>query len=132
MNEVVLKKKAGQAGNADSNPYVRCERLEIRVSPHEKKLIQKNSIDKGFDNVAQFIREQSKNPGRAVNPNETYHAFIACQYQLNRIGNNLNQIAHYLNSGGEFDSEAFLALKSIQEQALNLLRDAKSHHGGRP
>lgn len=131
MIEATLKKKAGQAGNADAHPYLRADRLEIRVSPHEKHRIVQNSIDNGFDSVAQFVREQAMHAGKAANPNAQRQALLACQYQLNRMGNNLNQIARHLNQGAKPDDEILLTLMQIQEHAAMLLNLAQTQNGGR-
>jgi len=132
MAEATLKKKAGQAGNADSHRYLRNERLEIRISPEEKGAILKNSRDRGFDTVAQFVRTQAIHPGRAENPNAQRQALQACHYQLNRMGNNLNQIARQLNQGAQPDDEILLVLMQIQEQAETLVRQAQAQHGRTP
>ena len=131
MIEATLKKKAGQAGNADAHPYLRSDRLEIRVSPHEKRRIVQNSFDNGFDSVAQFIREQAMYPGKAESRNAQRKALLACQYQLNRIGNNLNQIARHLNQGAKPDDETLLTLMQIQEHAAMLLHVAQTQNAGR-
>lgn len=131
MKEPIIKKKSGQSGSTDTNIYVRQHRLEIRVSHQEKKLIVQNSIDKGFDTTAQFMRCQALSPGRAENPNAQRQAQLACQYQLNRLGNNVNQIARLLNSGSKVDDEILLCLLQIQEHAELLLKQANEKSGAK-
>jgi len=63
MIKATLKQKAGQSGSADTQPYLRDERLEIRVSPHEKKRIVQLTIERGFETTAQYVRMQAVNPG---------------------------------------------------------------------
>lgn len=127
--EALLKKKSGQVGSADPHPYLRQDRLEIRVSPHEKQRIQQNSTRRGFDTVAQFIREQALTPGNGDNPKLQRQALMACHYQLNRMGNNLNQIARHLHQGQQPDEEILLTLQQIQEHAAQLIAEAQSRKG---
>jgi len=129
MKESIIKKKSGQSGSTDTNIYVRQHRLEIRVSHQERKRIIQNSIDKGFDTTAQFIRCQAMNPGQAENPNALRQAQLACQFQLNKLGNNVNQIARFLNSGNKPDDEILLCLLQIQEHAESILKKANEKSG---
>lgn len=131
METETRKQKPGQAGAADTHPYLRTERLEIRISPHEKNQIQQNSVDCGFDSVAQYVRGQAVARQTAESPTGIRKELIRCQYQLNRIGNNVNQIARHLNQGASLDEEILLTLMQIQELADRLVQEAKGQHGGR-
>jgi len=42
-------------------------------------------------------------------------------YQLNRIGNNLNQVAKYLNSGQVLDNQVLIQLVQIEENIKRFL-----------
>lgn len=129
MINATLKQKAGQSGSADTQPYLRDERLEIRVSPHEKKLVQQLSIEQGFETTAQYVRLQALTPG-AENPNAQRQAQYACMHQLNRMGTNVNQIAHHLNSGLKPDDEMLLSLVQIMEHAQRLCKLANATPAG--
>jgi len=129
MIKATLKQKAGQSGSADTQPYLRDERLEIRVSPHEKKRIVQLTIERGFETTAQYVRMQAVNPG-AENPNAQRQAQTACMHQLNRLGGNVNQIARHLNSGGKPDEEILLTLVKLMEHAEELCELANATPAG--
>ena len=128
MVEKRLKHKAGQSSNADPHPFLRSMRLFVRVSPVELDKIEQNRKRKGFDTVAQYVREQAIEPTQAENQRSRHKGLLSCAYQLNRIGVNINQIARHLNQGTPVDEEIKLVLMVIQEHAQELLEQAK--HGG--
>ena len=128
MKEPKVKKKAGQSGSNDANIYVRQDRLEIRVSHKEKESIVRNGEARGFDTTAQYIRCQAVQPG-IENPNSLRQAYLMCQYELNRLGNNVNQIARALNSGGRMEDDTLLTLREIQHYAEMLVKEVKKGQG---
>lgn len=131
MKEPIKKKRPGQAGNADTSEFVRQDRIEIRVNPHEKKRITQLSIEKEFETVAQYVRCQAMRPG-SENPNAQRRAQYACMHQLNRMGTNINQIARHLNSGGKPDDEILLTLMQIMEHAEMLCKNANTARADAP
>jgi hypothetical protein len=131
-HEGTLKKRAGQCGSSDSHPFLREERLELRVSAHEKRLIEQSRVDLGFGTLAQYIRAQALARGKARSSTEQHKALMACAYEFNRLGNNLNQIARHLNQGQPFSEEVQLVLLQILDCASELVRDAKGRPGAHP
>lgn len=129
MNLGTLKKKAGQSGSADSHPFLREERLEIRVSAQEKQRIEEHRVACGFGTVAQYVRQQALTQGKARSPSEQHKALMACAYEFNKMGNNLNQIARHLNQGQPLSEEVHLTLLQIVEHAGELVKDARSRSG---
>lgn len=129
MREPIKKKRPGQAGSADTSKFVRQDRIEVRVNPHEKKRIGQIASAKGFDTVAQYVRCQAMDPG-AENPSAHRQAQYACMHQLNRMGTNINQIARHLNSGGKPDDEILLTLVQIMEHAESLNQKANAAPAG--
>ena len=127
-----LKQKAGQSGSGDSHPFLREERLEIRVSPQEKHRIEELKATAGFGTVAQYVRAQALTQGKAQSTTAQHKALMACAYQFNKMGNNLNQIARHLNQGQPFTEEVKLVLLQILECASDLVKDAKSRPGAQP
>jgi len=77
------------------------------------------------------VRTQAVNPG-AENPNAQRQAQYACMHQLNRMGTNINQIAHHLNAGGKPDGEILVALMNILEHAEMLYEKANAQPAGAP
>ena len=124
-----LKKKSGQSGSADSHPYLRDERMEFRVSPQEKERIEKHRAAMGFGTIAQYVRAQALTQGSAQSTSAQHKALMACAYQFNKLGNNLNQIARHLNQGEPFTEQVQLTLLQILECAGELVKDAKSRPG---
>ena len=116
MREPIKKKRPGQSGSADNSLFVRQDRIEVRVNHDEKKRITQLALEKKFETVAQYVRCQAMKPG-AENPSAQRQALYACMHQLNRIGININQIAHHLNSGRKPDDEILLTLVRIMELA---------------
>lgn len=131
MKEPIKKKRPGQSGSADSSEFVRQDRIEVRVNHHEKRRITQLSIERGFETTAQYVRSQAVNPG-AEQPNAQRQAQYACMHQLNRMGNNINQIARHLNSGGQPDGEILLVLVKILEHAEMLYEKANAQPAGAP
>jgi len=83
------------------------------------------SIKNGADNlnlsVAEFIRRSCVDGYYSNIQKEDHHQNI--YYHLNKIGNNLNQIAYHVNSGRVIDSIALLKLISIEKQLKHFLKD---------
>jgi len=129
MKQGTLKKKAGQTGSSDSHPFLRVEHLGFRVSPGEKQRIEEQSAACGFGTVAHYVREQALTMGNARNPTEQHKALMACAYQFNKLGNNINQIARHLNQGEPFTEEAHMSLLQIVEHASELVKEARSRSG---
>lgn len=131
MKEPIKKKRPGQSGNADSSIFVRQDQIEIRVNHHEKKRIAQLALEKGFDTVAQYVRCQAMRPG-SENPGAQRQAQYACMYQLNRMGNNINQIARHLNGGSQPDDEILKTLTKLMEHAELLYQNANTASAGEP
>lgn len=119
------KIKAGQTGSWDTHPYLRSERVVLRVSPEELLTLEKFRKVHRFDNLAQYLRAQGLKPTPSSTERKTYTALVECTYQLNKIGVNVNQIARHLNQGSPLDDEVRLVLNQIQEVAHALVEQAK-------
>lgn len=122
MSEI-RKKCNGQTGD-DGNLYLRSHRIELRVSPSELSTIRAQARDNGFSNTAQFVRQSALHRDTAEPPNAHKKALLACQYELNRIGNNINQIARHLNQGQPLDDEMHLVMLQVLEFAQQLVEEA--------
>lgn len=129
MKKPIKKKRPGQAGSTDTSEFVRQDRIEIRVNHHEKKRITQLALEKDFETVAQYVRCQAMKPG-SESPGAQRQAQYACMYQLNRMGNNINQIARHLNSGCQPDDEILLTLVQIMEHAEKLYQQANGTPAG--
>lgn len=123
MEKATLKKCNGQSGD-DGNKLLRTRRIEVRVSPDEYELIKARGTNQGFRHTAQFLRQCAMYAGEIDSPMASKKALLAAQYELNRIGNNINQISRALNSGSEPDEETKLLLMQILEVAEQMVTEA--------
>lgn len=123
--EEIRKKCNGQSGD-DANVFVRNKRIEVRVSPREWELLIKYAKLSGFNSCAQYLRESGIQDSAHTHAIPIRKALQTAQYELNRIGNNVNQIAKHLNSGNPLDDETRMVLSQIQECAEQLIQEAQS------
>lgn len=86
--------------NKKPNRY-RDEPLLVMVTSEEKKQIRKNMRAAGYDTTTNYVRKMALN-GRVIKIDfqslkESLNQTGKYVYELNKIGNNLNQIAFKLN-----------------------------------
>jgi CII-binding regulator of phage lambda lysogenization HflD len=122
--EHVLKLKNGQTG-PDGNRYLRSKRVEVRFCQQEYQLIEKHALASGYSNIAQYLRESGLTTKNITSPTARQKDKNKWLYEINRIGNNINQIARQLNQGQAVDDEVLLILAQIQDMASETLRSAQ-------
>lgn len=76
---------------------LRSKQLNIRVTDYEYQLIQERMKMSGSVSLREFIVDAATN-GFLINVD--YSDIKSLAYEMNRIGNNINQIAHKINSEG--------------------------------
>ena len=77
-------------------PYrLRDKQLNIRVTEYERQLIEERMKAAGSASLREFVLDAATN-GFLINVD--YSDIKALAYEMNRIGNNINQIAHNINS----------------------------------
>lgn len=76
---------------------LRDKQLKIRVTDYEYQLIQERMKKSGAASLREFLVD-SATQGYLINVD--YSDIKALAYEINRIGNNINQIAHKINSEG--------------------------------
>ena len=123
MNEESQTKiHPGQAGSDDGEQLKRTKVIEISLSPVELKSFKDEWRKTDFNSMAKFARYKLfggqehkidlywdfKDEERIINKN--------LLSQLNKLGNNMNQIAKQLNSKPEF----------LRQEATELLKSLKS------
>ncbi|MFJ9469586.1 plasmid mobilization protein [Streptomyces caniferus] len=97
------KQRVKQGRRRSRQPRQRSERLTFRASPTESEDIQHAANAKGVSK-ARFIAQavHSELHGRPhLDQDDALDRLEAARVQLVRAGNNLNQIAKVLNSGGD-------------------------------
>lgn len=123
-----IKKSAGQSG-ADSNQLIRNKTVKFLCSIEEHQRIKQLAEQSGQPTIAQFAREQAlAEPGRQTKA--TLNALRKCQFELNRIGTNINEIAKVLNSGFEVDRAIYGSIKDIKKLAYQILQEAQKGDWG--
>ena len=118
-----LKLKNGQAG-ADGNSFLRDKRVEIRVCQQEYEKLEKYALEAGYLNLAQYLRESGLTRKQITSPSTKQKEKNQWLYEINRIGNNVNQIARHLNQGKVPDEEMLMVLLQIQDIAQDTLKEA--------
>jgi predicted ABC-type ATPase len=76
---------------------LRDKQINIRVTDYEYALLQERMRKSGSASMTEFIIDAATN-GFLINVD--YSEIKTLSYELNRIGNNINQIAHRINSEG--------------------------------
>ena len=111
------------SSQTDTATTSRTKRLLLRVSPHEKALIERNAADLGLG-LSAYLRAVGQ--GRRLTPRRPAINDEAIR-QLASIGNNLNQIAYQLNRRGKPDIpllvselKAYRKIRTAIYTALNM------------
>lgn len=76
---------------------LRDKQLNIRVTEYEYQLILERMKQSGSATLREFVVDSATN-GFLINVD--YSDIKELAYEINRIGNNINQIAHRINSEG--------------------------------
>lgn len=118
-----IKLKNGQAG-PDGNSFLRNKRVEIRVCRQEYEKLENHALEAGYLNVAQYLRESGLTRKQITSPSTKQKEKNQWLYEINRIGNNVNQIARHLNQGNSPDEEMLMILLQIQDIAQDTLKEA--------
>ena len=124
MNQPTPKKTLGQSGD-DGNLYLRTQRIYIQLSPEEKLAIKLTAHIEGFNSMAQYVRQMALSMGAVDNPVALKRHYLDCEYQLTKLGHNLNQIARLANSRKCLDEEILNQLIGIEHTATLLLVEAR-------
>lgn len=120
MDELIPKKVNGQSGD-DGNNFLRTEKLYVQVNAKELATIRANAKSNGYRTTAQFVRQSALTSATADNPVQLKHHYLECQAQLARIGNNLNQIARYVNQSKSIDHSVLSSLQALQRTSFEML-----------
>lgn len=98
---------------------LRDRQLNIRVTDYEYKLIQERMEASGSATLREFLVDVATN-GFLINVD--YSDIKALAYEINRIGNNINQIAHKINSEGLVYKEQIEDVQEDVNMIWKLLR----------
>ncbi len=103
---------------------IKYKQVKVNLT-HEKYKILEDSSNQLEITKAEFIRrcigatfENSRQPRSRKVVSVIDPKLL---YQLNKIGNNLNQIARYANVKKELDTDVLISLSSIEKMLMRLL-----------
>lgn len=97
--------------------------LKIRLFPEEEELLERKARIAG-KNKSDYIRDfilYSEVRSRPIWQDENFRQLL---YEINRIGNNINQIAYNSNLKKSTGHEEIYALREQYEALLSLYEDA--------
>lgn len=100
----------------------RTENIKVRLTPSEKEQLQQVIAEYGAKNLSEFIRSVLLTGSYNVTHEECENLQADLIYELNKIGNNLNQIARLANTRKELDIAVLQELQKIRE-LLEILID---------
>lgn len=101
----------------EENRKIEMERVCIRVTPEEKKLLEEKSK---FCNLSktEYLRKVIRENVIIIENNQEKMNYL---YELNKIGVNINQIARVVNENGNIDDEDMQnVLKYMREIKKNV------------
>lgn len=102
-----------------------CAVISAKVTPEEREKIKTMADSKGLT-MSEFIRKkvldmeipERISPGRLAKKNEIFRRYLA---EVNRIGNNLNQISRYANQYREIDALVLERIIEIEKDLKELI-----------
>ena len=106
----------------------RQKKVFLRVTDAESADIDA-SADRAGLSVSGYLRalafgKDAEQPRAARRPPVEAAELVRLQYELRKIGGNLNQIAHHLNKGKEFDGRGFAAIYAEHAATLRAIMQA--------
>jgi hypothetical protein len=94
--------------------------FQLRLSELEFSLFQEKMREASYSNMSDFIRT------KCIEPNKLQqYDFLKLAYEVNRIGNNLNQITKKLHTEKRFSEEISIWIEAINEQLTALLKESR-------
>ncbi|MBC1501244.1 MobC family plasmid mobilization relaxosome protein [Listeria weihenstephanensis] len=93
--------------------------LKFRVSEEEKKFIDIKMKEANISNREAYLRKMAID-GTIITSN--FEETKKMIFELNKIGTNINQIAHIANSNGEVSKQEIYELKEMMKQIWQLQR----------
>ncbi len=90
--------------------------IKSRINEEEEKIIQKKIKDSKYKNVSEFIRNTLLN--KQINIID-FEIIRKRNYEINKIGNNINQIVKRVNTINEFYYEDFIEFQKEFKKMIN-------------
>ena len=112
-------------GENEMKKELMSEYIIFRVTPSEKIRIEGDAKDRNMD-LSDYLRSQLERP-REITSKDVDEIRKKMLYEINRIGNNINQIAHHYNAYGVDDIAYELVeyMKELKEIAISINKKLK-------
>lgn len=98
---------------------VRDKQMNIRVTEYERQLIQDRVEKSGAASLTEYLLDTALD-GYVINVD--YSEIKALAYEINKIGTNVNQIAHRVNSNDAVSRRDIKELQDKVDQIWKMLR----------
>lgn len=98
---------------------VRDKQMNIRVTEYERQLIQERVEKSGATSLTEYLLDTALD-GYIINVD--YSDIKALAYEINKIGTNINQIAHRVNSNDAVSRRDIKEVQDRVDQIWKLLR----------
>lgn len=125
------KKRTGQTGY-EPNTHKRTHLFKVFLSEEEYQQLEKEALASGSSTLAKYARQilfsDNHAKQQAIQLDKQKHLELLAA--MNRIGNNINQIARALNQHQQMTPDMHKTLAGLKEK-LNLLVENTEHAGGR-
>lgn len=120
------KKRTGQTGY-ESNNLKRTHLFKIWLSQEEYQKLEREALNAGASSLAMHARQVlfSGSKARAEIAKVEQKKHLQLLASLNRIGNNVNQIARSLNQHQQMTPDMALALEKMNDKLNALSKDKK-------
>jgi Bacterial mobilisation protein (MobC) len=94
--------------------------FQLRLSEVEMLQIKERMTEKNYKNMSDFIRTQCIAPHKINKKN-----FLQLAYEVNKIGNNLNQIARVANTEKKIDLAVISKIRDVDNLLTQLLKQSE-------
>lgn len=125
------KIRTGQTGY-EPNTQKRTHLFKVFLSEEEYQQLEKEALASGSSSLAKYARQVlfSGNHAKQQQADFERQKHLELLAAMNRIGNNINQIARALNQRQQMTPDIHKTLAGLKEK-LNLLVENTAHAGGR-
>ena len=102
---------------------MRNKMINIRLNEQELKELKDKIKESNYSNIATFLRDLIFKKKIKIFKIKDYSIYKNLIAEINKIGNNINQIARYCNYYKEVDRNVLAELKKINEQLQEILKE---------
>lgn len=108
-----------ERGRIDMGFRVRDKQMNIRVTEYERQLIQDRVAQSGATSLTEYVLDTALD-GYIINVD--YSDIKSLAYEINKIGTNINQIAHRVNSNDAVSQRDIKEVQDKVDQIWKMLR----------